>query len=500
MFKRTKILPIEFVLPFLFLSLFFFFTLGYFFSTRINFGLMPYDFKRILQLLLLVMFNGFFVVSPRYRLRAVSLFCAFPLLMRAILAIILCVGVVSSILAARPYFAFLELSLYILLFLFFINIATLYLDQPKYFERIMMGIVVFSAILYLITFAIDTRFQSASFTLFLLNFPGFMNIRFFSQYQGWTLGIILMPLFLLPSRFLWCRWVLFFIASLWFLLFLVNFPKGLLLGYLFALLIVCVGFKKQRHLIIRWHIKLLGMMVFFIGVFIAIIFLFHQNPLVAHYLYPPSNFLKLVLRPQVSALFSSDFLSRIAFYRLGIKLVLQHPILGVGPMHYAYYTNRLTQFVAHPHNSIILIGSEWGLIVLGLLLLMGARLYSYWFRFASQSSSYQLGLLTISLTASLLYSLFSGVFVTPLSQIMFMVVLGWMVGVYYAEEKNLKSVSPGFWLGWSLLLMLPFLFLIVFVLPGLSRLPYREIYWIYHNSFHVQSFFPRFWVQGIIHL
>ena len=56
----------------------------------------------------------------------------------------------------------------------------------------------------------------------------------------------------------------------------------------------------------------------------------------------------------------SDFASvgaRWELWRLSVEAALAHPLLGLGPMHFAYVDNGLG---AHPHNFWLQLAAEWG--------------------------------------------------------------------------------------------------------------------------------------------
>ena len=58
---------------------------------------------------------------------------------------------------------------------------------------------------------------------------------------------------------------------------------------------------------------------------------------------------------------------RLFLWRRATELILQHPLLGVGPMHFAHHAHDL-QLGAHPHDWLLQVASEWGLPALACLL------------------------------------------------------------------------------------------------------------------------------------
>ena len=59
--------------------------------------------------------------------------------------------------------------------------------------------------------------------------------------------------------------------------------------------------------------------------------------------------------------------SRWVLWKLAAELIAAHPLLGVGPLHFAHYASSLG-LAAHPHNFLLQIASEWGLPALFALL------------------------------------------------------------------------------------------------------------------------------------
>jgi putative inorganic carbon (hco3(-)) transporter len=131
-----------------------------------------------------------------------------------------------------------------------------------------------------------------------------------------------------------------------------------------------------------------------------------------------------------------------------------NPVLGIGPMHYAYYS----ETYATPHNVILQWGSEYGLpslfILIGLII---AALFA-WVKQCRKialtielSEQYLRITLFCTLISALIHSLFGGVNLESMSQILMSIVIGWMMGLYFnaAEviEVNVdikKRLQPSF--------------------------------------------------------
>ena len=198
------------------------------------------------------------------------------------------------------------------------------------------------------------------------------------------------------------------IAALWWGIAFANAAKGTLLGLLGAGILIFLIYRRSS---IKWLITQLLVIIsgFFIYLFLFIPF--------TTFTYP-----------------TNSILGRWPLWQQAVHLILAHPLLGAGPMHYSYYMNPIA---AHPHNSLLLIASEWGIPVLVLVLVLFFWGLKSWIKRQDSRLRGNDRILSFALTASLIaasiHSLVSGILVMPLSQVMLCIIVGWMLGVYYAD-------------------------------------------------------------------
>ena len=211
---------------------------------------------------------------------------------------------------------------------------------------------------------------------------------------------------------------------------------------------------------------------------------------------------------------SHTSLGRYELWKYAISLIAKFPLLGVGPLHFAFnskafYDISSYNLAAHPHNSLLLIASEWGLIVTLLVCIVIVWAGIKWIKnLLGKDELAQDGLisLTISLNAGIFYSLISGVTVMPLSQVMLFLTMGWMLGICVESVKEHSAKTN--WLpkiSFGLIILLMFLNLAISIIPEIVGLPERELNWIvktgkFKNIFisHKTIFKPRLWHQGMI--
>lgn len=493
MIKNSPRLFMQFnlLIPSLFLFFFFLFTLGYYFSTHIFFGFLPYDAKRVLELILLIGLNGFFLTSRFYSFDGLRLFLHFSFLTRTLLILIVLLGVTSSCLSAVPKMALLEVALYIALFFLTIYVALLRIKYKQIADMTFVSLVFVCALIYLFNFfVVNLSHLSLNFNS-MTSFVGFMNLRFFEQYQVWTMFLIFLPLFFIPYQKRFLRFMVYLISAFWFLLVLINFSKGMILALLIATVLVRSVFKEVAKGWLKVVFKVCLLMFLLLPLLLLLLILIMiikevpLNVLYQHY----SGFNLFILAPHA--------VSRAILIEKCFPFLIRHPLFGVGPMHFAFYSQFM---VAHPHNSVLLIAFEWGWFVLifsGLLLLRG--LY-YWILDIGKTSNPVVISLSASFLAGVIYSLFSGVLVTPLSQVMLCLVLGWMLGIYF-ERIALQTVKT-FLVGrclWVVTFLFAVIMIVAVVSPVLPTLPEKEAQWYLNKQENINNeFAPRFWLQGWI--
>jgi uncharacterized membrane protein (DUF485 family) len=165
-------------------------------------------------------------------------------------------------------------------------------------------------------------------------------------------------------------------------------------------------------------------------------------------------------------------------------------------MHYAYYPGPTH---AHPHNSVLQWASEMGIPSTLLVLYLVYSGLSAWVKkfYALQARSnlpvsphLWIGLFA-SLCAGLIYSLFSGVIVMPLSQMMMVLIIGWMLGIYY-QDIPAKPVTAKQRIGLQLVAGITLITLVYTALPDvLQRLNNEE-----QPLQDYPIIAPRFWQLG----
>ncbi|PSJ45679.1 hypothetical protein C7H85_09860 [Zobellella endophytica] len=239
---------------------------------------------------------------------------------------------------------------------------------------------------------------------------GFINPRFFNQYQGWLLPVLTGLLFLPRPTWLsaptWWGLLLLSLGMHWALIWQTQ-GRGLLLG------------RPGR----RFALATLGVAV--LGAILA--WLLFDAP---------------GLDPERSRLLSAGLSSREQLWARAIEQISHHPWFGVGPMQLAADT---VAGPRHPHSAPLQLAAEWGLPALGMVLVLLVWAAVRWLRLArtvvlgrvsSRVEPVWFVMLTAAMATAALQSLLSGVIVMPVSQLMLVLVLGMAFGLY-------RSYRPG---------------------------------------------------------
>lgn len=135
-------------------------------------------------------------------------------------------------------------------------------------------------------------------------------------------------------------------------------------------------------------------------------------------------------------------------WKLAVELVARHPVLGIGPQHFAHAAADLG-WAAHPHDWLLQIAVEWGvpalcclvaILALGMrgLLRAGASLHA-----DDAQGQATCAALVVAVVGVVVDSLFSGVLVMPQSQLALVLVFGIAAGWVRARADVAAAPAAG---------------------------------------------------------
>ena len=439
----------------------------------------PYDAKRLFQVLILLITGGWLLVSSVGRRVWLDTFSSLPVLAQRGLLVLLGWGCVSSLLAPLPQFAFLEIGHFVLLFCLTVAFAGFFRRAPEVAQTLLLSGLTLSVFFYFVSFLVG-------YTYGVLDQPpsvwpegayfGFSHVRFLNQVQTWTLPLMVLPAVLVPVRFRFIRWALMALASAWWMLLFATGGRGTSVATGVAFLVVLVLFRKHAFSWLRLQsIALLSGAALY-GVFFKVLV---------------SSNVSLLERSMTNAT------GRWIFWERAWDLIAAHPLLGVGPMHYAA---SVTELAAHPHNAVLQWAAEWGVpaavFAVGLVgwgLLACFRGYRRTFEHSDSTTRMVRVAVTASLVAAAVHALFSGIIVMPLSQLLMAAIVGWAWGLCGSGEA---ARAMGYRRLLCLVVGAALAATVWGVAPGAFALNENQAAYI--DTVQPDALRPRFWQQGYI--
>ena len=448
-----------------------------------------YDEKRILEItwLSLILLVG--IVTPALVTNTSHLVTGLKKSRHWLLILLLFFGGLSVIYAPSPPHALQEYALFLAITMaIFILAATTNLNRNTVFFFI-AGIVFFN--LYYLA-GLTGGLAATIIKGIPVDWPypvyGFTNIRFFNQYMVPTFPLMVGLPLLMKSR-VNSKLIALFICILpvWSFFLFYTGSRGAPLAIIVSGILVALLYRSQAY----GYLKLL---TFSLIIGYLIFAVFKSSP---ELFSTQIGKLPDVVERSINAPGSNS--KRIELIGIAWDHFQANPILGIGPMHFTWGH---TDIPGHPHNSIMQVLSEWGLINSMLLLMLVWAGLTKWFSFSrdavlveNQQQSSLLIILTAAFLSGGIYSLFSGVTIMPMGQLMMTAITALMTGQYFKEKI---TVSP------ATNMILPRIITILAIggaaiillhstLPDLSARATGQVFYL---DLSVRNLGPRFWQFG----
>jgi O-antigen ligase len=381
-----------------------------------------------------------------------------------------------------------EIALLMSLILAFWAVWRAFIDAPcEEREQVAKLCLGGSAILYaaLFLWTNQDNLLDADFMDMPLAIMAFANVRHFSDYQALVLPFLI---YLVGSE---CHGLMSRIAGwCWMFLFCMTFfytgSRVLVLGQ--AVMHAGLWLLLRRHYLptLRRHATA------WLGGFLFFLF-FSQ-------LLPALMSAKASL---VQTLLRSDLSLRDILWNLAAQNIWQHPWLGIGP---GEFSRQLNNVAAAPHNSLLMLGVEWGIPVLALVVVaVGGIIVRSLGGLRDRVSAEPTGegfaiACWLAFGALLLHSLVANVLVIPVSQTGLILAAGMACATTIGNTSPRPVSSAKFALligrvGYAVLVLMTVVSLSVFLACDIPLLPARNS--AYLNCMKPTPFFsPRFWQQG----
>jgi O-antigen ligase len=346
---------------------------------------------------------------------------------------LIALAIASAYLAVNPRNAILEISLFAGLAYLALFVARLYHENnTQLIKRLTYTFwagILLSMVAFYVGYVTATIFKTP--VVWPAPIAGFSSIRFFNQFQLWTLGLITLPLLAYDLKNINTRRCLHIGLACWWVLLFYSASRGALLAWLMGILVTGLIYRKLAWPFIR--LQLIYITTGFLGYQI----LFNLIP----YLRGSAVVTGTIMRETTS--------DRIELWNQSLNLIQNHPVFGIGPMHFAWYNH--TSISAHPHNSVLQLMAEWGMpAALLILCIAGYGLFCWLKKFNRTTLQNETKLnrnlaivLFFTFATNATYSLVDGVIVMPISQVMMFTFIGLMLG-FYSNENPIAVTKKSF--------------------------------------------------------
>lgn len=349
-----------------------------------------YDQQRIALIFLIILFTAALLLERK------RICVSTP--NRTLILAIATIGVISSINAREKVWSLTEVALIIGCAAISLSIRNI--EKGKN-EIILISILFTLLIKTIQTLTAYFSFLASDSSIFekSLFFDGFSNIRFFGQFQTFTIPLLAIPLIINIKEKHARKVKITFITLLatWWAIAFFNGTRGTFLGLIFCILtlplIINDGIKWST---IQLKAAILGIPIYFL--------LFKILPTITH------SSLGIASNRDMTSLSLRDVI-----WRQAIGIIIDNPWLGIGPMGLSniHYNKGVA---AHPHQAILQIAAEWGIPASILFLTLTII---YFIRSVKSANREQCPVKTCILAALICagaQSMVDGIIVTPYSQ------------------------------------------------------------------------------------
>lgn len=307
-------------------------------------------------------------------------------------------------------------------------------------------------------------------------FLGFANFRFLNHLHTWSIPVMIGGYLkyrkdLIPGF----RILMLLILSMWWSLVFASGARGTSLGLMVSLILVLILYKREALQYLKYFLvtALIGLVIYFLG-----FELFHEKG--AH------------------TLIRGETQDRLDLWWAAYIYIIENPMFGIGPMHFSDINNPFQ--ISSPHNMYLLWAAEWGIPALLLLIGIGFWLLNKWISCSRTSVSNLKISLTASVFAALVHSNVSGIFITPLSQLLGCSIVSIMIGIYYKDRgETILTPIKGFKFSKMIIMGVLLVINIITYSIFVSHIPdLKERRDQFKTEENETRMYPRFWDQGFI--
>lgn len=405
------------------------------------------------------------------------------------LGLLLLLGIASASRAVYPLWGLMEISLYVgCISTGWLVAAIRRRADKRTFDRCVLGLIFFLCAAkmaqFLVAYSSLLTFETSVLDPKVL-LTGFSNLRFYGHWLTLSLPLLAIPI-LTPNFPIKWKITYFAAMAIWWGIAITTGTRGtwLALGMTGIFFTIALGSIGRKWALIQLAGAGAGCLLFLLWM--------TWIPMWAN----------IEVQAHAADRLTTAVSGRDQMLAYALEFVGQHPWLGVGPMHYAL---RESPTWAHPHQTIMLWASEWGIpaaiIFVLLLLYVGIHTVQFLHRPVHQPS-FETTLrlcLAASLCAITVHGMVSGVTVMPNTQIWISILGGWLFALCGESQRAhtpYKKHAPRFWVT---VMLSSTMLLVASTSSQLARL--EEVYEQYRVTYPDERYYhPRYWGQGMINV
>ncbi len=442
-----------------------------------------FNIKRVLLSAFFLILLVFFLSSAVFRERLTARLATIPRGTIYLWVSVIVWGSLSSLQSAYPERGLLEVSLYMLLLFSGLAISVSGISE----KGLLYGVAVIGGAIGLYTFGYGFRYilhLKYESDTWMYSIYQFSHQRTLNHAQSWLIPLFaLLPLCLSPVSVALRKLCWFPVIAMYFFM-LVSGGRGLPLMLFCSLLLTFILFRNESRQLVVVNCK-----AFLAGATLYLI-LIQLIPWLWGKGIEEGNLLS-----RLGALDSGRF----ELWQAAWEMIKATPWFGVGPQHYIIL---MGHGPGSPHNILLQWACEWGLpAAAGMAMLLVWALVSYQKKLKARlvagvvstfQGKIQVAVFTAMITSGS-YALISGVFITPMSQMLMVLVYGVALNFYWQSTKAKGTLRPieRIMLG---------------ILAGSLAMVYLVIVYsdfimgCYPIYIPMEGTAPRFWLNGGFHL
>lgn len=387
-----------------------------FYKAPMNNAVMLYAWRGLTALFCWAIILTLLSMSRSGKTNIISAFSALSTWTKSLIVLFFFIGILSASFAYHPATAFKGISIDIGLVLA-VLFLTHYFHQFPQNTQWLLATIIICAISYSIILILNVLLAHfytppgiAGFNLpvFFLRQFNFANPRFFDHFATWFLPLLCLPPLSQDYSRIFKALSLLAMSSLWFVV-IAHSSRALILEYIVITLVLGILNHKILIRFLSWQI-----LAFVIGAFIF----YNIHQVVGGSYLLERNFLA-----------NQD---RWGLWAKSLALAAHYPFLGVGELNALYYLHD------YPHNIVLTIASQWGIIGLACFLLVGLRSLRRACEYMKDNKQSALYFVAFtSVLAGMTHAMVSNLFKLQLSQFSLIFSIGLLLSFMPQMTKNL---------------------------------------------------------------